>query len=289
MSEPWFIYAIFATLFYGLISFLYKTVAHRGYSSLKILNIQALTVAVIAGFFVGGFKHPASVFKMVLLFAALNSLFFALGTVLKMTALKYIPLNVAVPIGKLNSVFAIFIGIVFFHETPSKYQYLGIILAMTAVFLLIKPQSKGTEAKSLHLKGFLIAFFGAVSVAISVTAGKLASASVPKIDYVFFSYSFVALYTFLTGKTPIGSMDEGKSLDREGYLLGFVLGLLNLTGYLLILQAWAAGPMSLVQAVFSLSMIIAILLARIFYKEKFTPRNLIAITISLIAVYLIKG
>ena len=289
MSEPWFLYAIAATLFYGIINFTYKTVARRGYSSLKILNIQALTVAAIAVFFTDIFSHPSVILRMILLYALLNSFFFAMGTILKMSALKYIPVNVAVPIGKLNSVFVIFIGIIFFAETPSITQGLGIILAMTAVFMLIKPQKQGIEARNLHLKGVFFVFLGAVSVAISITVGKIASDKVPNIDYVFFSYFFVAIYTFLTGRYIMGYRNGKKSLDLRGYLTGVILGTLNISGYLLILKAWATGPLSLVQAVFSLAMIISIVLARIFYREKFTPRNLAAVAISLIAVYLIKG
>lgn len=285
----WFYYIIFATFIYGWINFLYKISASKGYSGVEVLNIQSFVVFLLTFIFYMISSGSLMQLKPVLGYAVLNSVFFAAGTVLKVVSLKYIPIKTAMPLGKLNSVFVIIIGLIFFKDRPSLYQSLGIILAIMTVLLIMKsPQSKKVTAKlNFQKKGIMLIILAALCIACSMSVGKLASVKVDKINYMLVSYFFVFMYTTILKKVFI----KGKPFHerREVYLLGALIGILNAAGYYLILKAWTTGPLSLVQCIFSLSMVITVILAAIFLHEKLKFRNILSIITALAAALLIKS
>ena len=127
----------------------------------------------------------------------------------------------------------------------------------------------------------------AVCMALTMTVGKIASTKVLKLNYMFISYSLAFLFTSAARKFIIPSPKRPVGFGFAA--LGAAAGVLNFLGYWLVLTAWSRGPLSLIQAILSTTMVITIILAAIFYGEKFTPRNVLAIILSLTAVLLIKG
>ncbi|MEA3506335.1 MAG: EamA family transporter [Elusimicrobiota bacterium] len=303
----WFPFVVAATFTYGFINFIYKISAHYGYSSLRLLNFQALTISVVSGIMVLSRARGINGLNSLLILAAINSLFFTAGTTLKITSLKFIPVNVAMPLGKLKTVFVMIIGLVVFADNPSFRQIAGMVLALATVFMLATPSGKKmtVEEKNIHLKGILLILTAAAAIAISITAGKIASSGelfnvekVDKLTYIWLSYTLVFIYTYISKKFILKTGDRRKCHVRcdvfKGaparlVLLGAAAGVLNFGGYYLILKAWEYGPLSLVQGIFSLSMVITIIFAAIIYKEKFTPLKITAIISAIIAALLIKG
>jgi len=289
----WFTYALGATFIYGVINFLYKVAAECGFKSFHLVNIQSFTVAVLAGaiLFSSGAQFPDA--GAVLFYAGINSFFWALGTSFKISAMKHIPANVAMPLNKLNSVFVILIGIIFFADKPSLRQTAGMVLAVITLIMLSQKsasvKAELSDSKS-HKRGVLYILVAAAAIALSMTTGKLAAMNVEKLPYIFLSYTLAAAYTFAARKFFFRGEKSGSSDKKTKLvLLGITLGALNITGYYLILKAWSTGPLSLVQGIISLTMIITIILSSIFYKEKFTPRIAVALALSVLAAFLIKG
>ncbi len=287
----WFTYAVGATFIYGVINFLYKVGAECGFRSFHLVNIQSVTVAVIAGAILlsSGAQFPDT--GAVLFYAGINSFFWALGTSFKISAMKHIPANVAMPLNKLNSVFVMLIGIIFFADKPSLRQSAGMILAVITLIMLSQKSVEAVPSQfKSHKRGVIYILIAAVAIALSMTTGKLAAMNVEKLPYIFLSYLMAAAYTFAARKfffrekEPVSSNKKTKLV-----LLGIALGALNIAGYYLILKAWSTGPLSLVQGIISLTMIITIILSAVIYKEKFTPRIAVALALSMLAAFLIKG
>jgi drug/metabolite transporter (DMT)-like permease len=164
--------------------------------------------------------------------------------------------------------------------------------------MLATPSGKKMTAKekNIHLKGVFLILTAAAATAISITAGKIASSgelfNVQKVDkftYIWLSYTLVFIYTYIRKKFILKTGDVFKGASGRLIILGAAAGLLNFGGYYLILKAWEYGPLSLVQGIFSLSMVITIIFAAIIYKEKFTPLKITAIISAIIAALLIKG
>jgi uncharacterized membrane protein len=63
---------------------------------------------------------------------------------------------------------------------------------------------------------------------------------------------------------------------------------MNFLGYFLVLSAFAKGPMSAIQPIFAMSVVIPIVLSRIFYKEKLNFYRSVALILSVISIILIS-
>ena len=69
-------------------------------------------------------------------------------------------------------------------------------------------------------------------------------------------------------------------------VFGAAIGLLNFTGYFLVLQAFGSGPISLSQAIFSSSIVVPIVLSRWLYRETLTPLRVAAVGLAILSVVL---
>ena len=59
-----------------------------------------------------------------------------IGTIAFLTVLEKIPVSIARPLSGLSILITVFLGIVFLHEMLAVKHYLGIGLAIAAIFLL---------------------------------------------------------------------------------------------------------------------------------------------------------
>ena len=123
-----------------------------------------------------------------------------------------------------------------------------------------------------------------------MTAGKLASVQVDRTSYILLSYSIVALISLFSYLKFTPDREKQKTFKRPGiFIIGSIIGILNFAGYGLVLKAFAAGSMSLVQPIFALSILIPIFLSAAIYKEKLTLIRILSIGLSLASVLLIKN
>jgi len=231
-------------------------------------------------------------FKNILLFALVNSVFFGLGSIVKIQSLKYIPSSFAFPVTKLNAVFLIIYALFLFDEKPTFYQWTGILISLSMlayISLSIKNDTLKTKADKKQIIGFLFALLAAFSTSISMLTGKYASTEVPKINYIFISYFLVFIYTTIINKLFYKvSEEETKISKKKTIFFGVIIGFLNLAGYYLVLSAFETGPLSLIQGISSNSFIIPVILSVLFLNEKFRLKNAVVIILSIISILLIK-
>jgi bacterial/archaeal transporter family protein len=287
----WLTYSLFATLFYGMLNFLYKVAAEKKYLNQAVILISATTVVISAALTItvsaklSGQSLPNLI--PALPYAMVNGTLFAIGALSKFKALTLAPASVVFPVNKSNVLFVIIIGILFFDESPKLNQWAGIATSILVLILISSEQFKLTGSQTL--KGIFFAVFAALCTSFSMTAGKLASVNVDRNSYILLSYTIVALIS-LFGYLKYPDNRKLITFRQPGiFLIGSTIGVLNFVGYGLVLKAFAAGSMSLVQPIFTLSILIPIFLSAIIYKEKLTPIRIISIGLSLAAVLLIKN
>jgi len=288
----WFYIAILSTIIYGGINFMYKLAAVHKLPSHLILNKSALSVSILSLFFVLLSKsHFTGIFQ-ILFFAIINSTFFGLGTISKIQSLKYIPSSYAFTITKMNSVFLVIFGIFIFHDKPNLNQWIGIVISfgiLAFISFSISNEKFELKTKKTQNLGFILAVLAALSTSISMLTGKFASSVVPKLNYMFVSYTLVFIYTIIINKTYYrNSENPTKDAKNKILLFGIIIGILNFAGYYLVLNAFEKGPLTLIQGINSNSFIIPIVLSIIIFKEKFTYKNAIVLILSIISVLLIK-
>lgn len=290
----WFYITIISTVIYGLINFMYKVAAEYKCQSNKVINISATTVSVLSFLIILLTKSKFENFKEILFFALINSAFFALGSIVKIISLKKIPSSIAFPITKLNAVFLILFGILFFGENPDLNQWIGIIISFSMLFFISltinsKNNQLSSDNKKKQIAGIIFAIIAALSTSISMLTGKFASTEVPKLNYIFVSYSMVVIYTLIINKITIKNQKNDAGLNKKTVMFGMIIGVLNFAGYFLVLNAFATGPLSLIQGISSNSFVIPIILSIIIFKEKFTIKNAVVVLIAILSVILLKS
>lgn len=288
----WFVFTIASTIIYGLINFMYKIAAVHKLSSPGIVNVSATTISIgsLIIILITGSKFIN--FSQILFFAVINSAFFALGSISKIKALKFIPSSFAFPITKMNSVFLVIYAFILFNDKITFNQGIGILISFSILAYIsinVKNEKSEIKDKRKQIIGLLLALLAAFSTSISMLTGKYASTEVPKLNYIFISYTFVMIYTTLINKFITQKKERpNKIIKKKTILFGIIIGILNFSGYFMVLKAFAIGPLSLIQGISSNSFIIPVILSVIVFKEKFTYKNLIVIILAIVSILLIK-
>lgn len=284
--EPWFLYTIAATLLYGVMYFVQKSGANRGYPSTWIVNISTTTVALFAltAALLEGQRAPDT--GLLLLYAGLNGTFYGLGSMIHFKAFKILPAGIAFPLGKVNVVFIALAGILLFGERFTASQALAVLIFFLVVLLLTRREPHQPVA---HLAtGVLLVLAAGLCTTVSVTTGKYAAAApgLPKTTYMALSYTLVACLTFALGRLRSPRENSWKVPHAVG--IGVIAGVCNFAGYWCILQAFSTGKLSVIHPIFSLSILVPIVLAMLFHGEKMTVKKGLALALALLAVVLMK-
>ncbi len=286
----WFFYTICTLLIYGFIDFFYKVAANHNCSSSRVLFFASGMVTVLSLIAVLVTGSSFADFRTILLFALLNSSFFASGIIFKVSSLKRAPAGIIFPLTKINSIFLILIAVIFLGERLLLKQWLGISISICMVIYINFNLKDEAEKKIFFPKakqriGVLFAIFATISTAISMLAGKFASERVPIFSYMLLSYFLVWFNMLWLNRFVTG--DKEKS--SHDFRFGLLIGTLNFLGYFCFLQAVGLGPLSLVQGINSNVFIIPIVLSIIFYKEKFDFRKAIILALTVVSIFLIKS
>ena len=284
----WLAYSLFATLFYGILNFLYKAAAEMGYRNQAVILISAFSVVLSAAVAIIISGTGISEFIPALPYALGNGTLFAFGALSKFKALKLAPASVVFPVNKSNVLIVILIGILFFNESPTLRQWGGIGTSILVLVLISSEQFK--ISRSIAMKGIYFAFIAAICTSFSMTIGKLASVRVDKTTFIFLSYSMVVLISFIIFLKRTPREERKTTFKKTGiFIIGISIGVLNFAGYQLVLKAFATGSMSLIQPVFALSILIPIFLSAIIYKERMTLLRFISIGLTIASILLIKS
>ena len=286
-GADWFAFALTATVIYGCFEFTYKLTVQDGYSSTAIVNKAAVTVTLLSGLGILYTRSPFEPLPQILLFGFLNATCFASGTIAQISALRYMPTSHVFPIAKLSSIIRIMLGFAFLGDRPTITQWLGISLAVGVILLVGRDMKKTTAPDQIKdgRRGLQLAIGAAFGVAFSMFWGKMAAMRVPMLNYIFASYGFSALYTWLIAAKLA---KPGKPIDAKGLAYGAFIGAMNFTGYYLLLKAFKAGPLALVQGIFSTTMIITIPLSILFLREEFSWTKGLGVAMALGALILIR-
>lgn len=353
--EPWFWYVMSAMVCYGGIDFLHKAAAVADSPSRIVVRTTAIVVALLslAGVILtgSGFEN----WRGILLYAAINSTFFALGSMARITALKKLPAAYVFPVAKTSAVLLILISVIFLGDRPDVSQWAGIVLSVGLVVWVGRGLARDNSAASVarfphehRMAGFILALASASCTTITVTTGKFASSEVPHLSFMLVSYGLVVVHTFViewlflrnkperhvpvpdtAGATAVGdaALDEpsvalasaaiarepvpGRSVAkriagqmrqtsgrlrrvlradsrhvRRAIMFGSGIGTLNFAGYLLILQAFAGGPLALIQGISSTSFVIPIILSALVFGEKLDARRGVVVALAVVSVVL---
>lgn len=282
----WYTFAIIALFFLGVQRFLYKVSAERQCNSAWTSFSFMGTVAFLSTILFFALDETVQNIGFLLFIALANSLTFFIAAISNMEALKRIPAGVAYPIIRLNAVIVVIFSIFYFGDDLSAYQGLGIFLALGAVVVLARDTGGKEELNGNRRKGFLFIAVAILAGALASISSKFAALYANKMAFMAVSYTFATLLSF--GFRNKAQSEDANAHHKDALIIGFFMGLINLTGFYCYLKALSSGPLSIITSITAMHFVIAIILSTLIYKEKLNRRRITGILLSMTSILLLR-
>jgi drug/metabolite transporter (DMT)-like permease len=279
----WYFFSIAALVLLGAQRFLYKVAAERNCSSALTTAVFMGTVTLLSGAAFLASGESAGEISTLVVLALVNSASFALATVAHMEALKHLPATVTFPITRLSILVVIFFSIVYFGERPQPLQMAGMLLGLSVVFVFAGEAGDKSGHRGNPRTGFLFAAACVLCGAVASISSKFAAVSTSKAGFMALSYLLGTLFALaLERKNRGGKSPWVKS--GEAVWIGLCMGVLNFFGFYAFLTALESGPLSVIALITGMHFVIAVALSVLLYRERMTPRRILGIGLTLLAV-----
>lgn len=287
--ETWFLFAIASTIFSGIHIFIQKIGALRGYNS-SLLNGYSAGLAAFVGFIAAWIIEGLGELSFLLLgFAVVSGGIHIIGTNMRMDAFKFVEATVFLPLHKfISPLIALVLGIVFFSETLTTSELIGVMFGVFVPLLLI---SRAENKRQHDLSR------GLMLMLVSATLAAIASAINKEVTNIFASVLLFAALANTCAALAGAALYRYRKQDsnttgvhfKDPKLLGlsFVSGVIQAISFGTFMLAFEyGGPLAIVYTIHSLYILIPIVLAIILYKEHWNLRKVFAIVLSLGAIAL---
>jgi len=281
--SSWYLYSIAALLLLGTQRFLYKVAAERNCPSALTTAVFMGTVAVLSAvaFFASG--ESAGSLATLAVLSLVNAAAFALATVAHMEALRHLPATVTFPLTRLSLVVVIVFSLLYFDERLALLQWGGILVGLAVVGVLAGEAGAAVRPEGNRRTGLLLVGLCILGGALAAVSSKLAALSTSKSAFMALSYLMATGFS-LAIERRWGRRQPGAARG-EPVRLGVAMGLLNFFGFYAFLTALETGPLSVIALITGMHFVIAIILSLLLYREQMTPRRLLGIGLTLLAVY----
>lgn len=289
--ETWFIFALLSALVAGIGAFGNKIAASRKYDTQLVVILNALTAIFIFGPLALWFESASFLTPEIFLILLVTGAVMSFGIFIKIQVLHYIDSAIFLPLYKvLGPMIVLLTGIVFFSETFSAQEWLGIGLSLLVPLILVS-RAENTRQNNLKIGLLLVALVAFVS---ALVAG-LHKFSAELTNFPLWIITINALGIFATSSLQYLLKHKASTLEvlKSHYsnrLLSVALmrTVFSYGGSLLVLYSFVAGgPLGIVYMINSLYILPPIILAVIFYKEHWNLRKVTAIGLSLLALALL--
>jgi len=288
--ELWFILAIISLIAAGLQVFLHKVSSVRGYNS-NLVNGAGAGIAALIGFVVVGVRGEFSEFSLLMVtFAFLSGLLYMFSSNLRMDSLRYINTTIALPLHKfISPLVTLLFGILLFQEHINFYEFIGILIGVLVPLTLI---TKSENNRQVNLrKGVTLITISASISALSAVVNKTgADIFVSALLFAAFTNAFSALTGIILhahGKAK--KAPALQKFDVKLVSLIFATGILHAISLSTLIMSFSfGGSLAVVYTITSLYIVIPIVLSIIFYNEHWNTRKVIAIVLSILAVFLMR-
>ena len=223
--------------------------------------------------------------------ALINAFLYGAGFYSAFLAFKVGPYGLTRLVSSFSLLFSIFYGIFFLKEETTVLTYIGIAMIFAAMFLInIKGKGeKGDEEGGISLRWLVYILITVVSngfIAILTRMQQIRFENACSNEFNMISIGGSFLILAVLGL--IIDRDKLGTVAKKGLLYGAASGLCCGAKNLLLLAIYLFLPLSVISPTSSgLGMISAFLISFFFYKEKYSPRQLIGVLLGASAVVLL--
>jgi len=191
--------------------------------------------------------------------------------------------SIATFANKISLVFPVIFTIIYFNEPSNWIKITGISLAIFSIYLLTFKGASATKSKGYLFPLFIFVATGVLETIINYTQ-KTYFETGNEIGYFVIS---AFLVSFIFGLVLL--MFKLKSITFKSILAGLLLSIPNTLGLYYFIKSLNenADSTSVLPVMNICTLILAILLGIIFYKEKLTKSNWIGFSLAILSIILL--
>ena len=236
----------------------------------------------------GGLCFP----KELWLYGIISCLMFATGFYTMYVALQLGSFVASKLLSSFSGVISIVYGILFLKEPAGFTTYLAIVLVFVSVVLMQyqKPSETTAEKKAFSVKWLVCVLLTAVSngfIAVISRMQQIRFDNAYDNEFMILSFAGACIALFIMGFAL--ERDKFRNTFKYGLVYGASAGLINGAKNLINLWIYLYIPISVATPLRTgLGFILSFICSVLFYKEKFTIRQLISVAIGIIAIILFK-
>lgn len=234
----------------------------------------------------GGLQFP----KELRGYALLNAAIYAVGFYAGFIAFKIGSFGLTKLFSSFGIVLPTFYGILFLNEPAGIYTYIALALIVCSLFLMNYQKTKPEQQEPITLKWVLFVLLIILANAAIAVIGKIQhSAFGDTCANEFLMITYLGATIFLLIFSLTFERHTLKETAKTACLCGIGAGLFNAVSNLLTLIAYNCLPLSFVSPYKTgAGIVLGFVLARIFYKEKFSAAQYIGVGIGIAAVVLMS-
>jgi len=283
-NNTWLIYALVTTAFWGVWGAVIEIPEKNGFPATMGYIAWSLTMipCSIIALKIINWKLDSSLKSI--LKGSLVGLTGAGGQLVLFQALREGPAYLIFPIVSLYPILTIFLSMTILNESASRRQYIGIILALIAIFLLSYTGDAQTSKSSyiwLILSAMVFIMWGLQAFAMKFSNESMKAESI----FFYMMITGVALSPFAYFMTDF---NQPINYGLSGGIAAFSIHFLNAIGALTLVYALRYGKAIIVVPLTGLSPLITILISLLIYSVWPQPSLLAGMALAVIAIYLIS-
>lgn len=282
----WIVLALGSAFFAGLTAILAKC-GIRQTSSTVATALRTLVILLFSWgmvFLVGSQHQLSSLDSTALLYLLLSGMATGLSWLCYFRALQLGNVNHVAPIDKSSLVLTVLFAFLFLNEPVSWGKGLGMILITVGTFLMIK-KKKETTAAPPDLRWLPYALGSALFASLTAILAKVGLAHVESNlgtalrTVVVLVFAWLMVFVSGDGKAP-------KKIPSKEMRFILLSGLTTGASWLCYYRALQEGPASVVVPLDKTSLLITVILARVFLKEKLTRKSFSGLVCILLGTFL---
>lgn len=285
MNQSWFLYALFATICFGVGGALMKMPAARQQNRF-VMAFWSVGFPFLFSLLVF-WRHLNTTTPRLLWIAVMWGFFFSVARILYIESYHYADTNVVTPMtSSMGILFTFANGLLLFHDHLSLLEFLGLVTAFSAVAVFAF-ENKGHQ--SLKKLAYVLIILSLCSVTYKIFQ-KMGVDSGDIYAFQIWQFLFAAVFLFML--FALRHKDEIKKwhvhLSGPGILSGCMMGFLSFAGGIAYNISLTRGSFTLVNILMAMYLPVTIFTSYLLFQEQFTRRKAMLLGLALLSIILIR-
>lgn len=279
----WLLFAILSSFAFGLAGFFMKVSSAQRGSNHTLLH--GLYISGTFGFLCYLMIRNEWDFSPIVWIAGLIiGIGSVVGNIYFMEAIALGPASLTSPLINSNIVFTVFMSIFIYNEHLSTTELLGVILLVSAVFLL--PVDPNEKLRIRNKRWYLV-------VVLSMLLFFLRNGGLKITEEMNRSNSMILFISYLFGVIWFSFVKQNgtklnSNSNKIGWIWGLLSGVFSFAGMQLYAVALKSGPASIVSPIFATNSLIVAVLSIIIYKERLSKLQWISLLLLVVGLVTIR-